>query len=137
MRCPRQQPLHLAWALGSTWPAAKGREFASTILGVPGMTAPPPAAASVTIAGLLAAAAGLVGARVSSNGTARALGHAGTFGIAAILAARAAGGVIESGLLPQRVTHRFRTLDLTVYSPVCLALAAGTAFVRARPQPTD
>lgn len=123
--------LHLAWAFGSTWPGRDGPELTQTVVGVPGMTDPPPAVASAAVAGLLATAAGVVLARVSRRRRWRMLGHAGTAGVATVLAARAAGGV-RSACWPQHVTARFRRLDLAVYSPLCALLAGGAAFVRSR-----
>lgn len=117
--------LHVAWGLGSTWPTGDPESLARTVVGSPSLEQPPGAVACLTVAGALGIAAAAPLARFSGDARVRRAGHVLTRGAAVVLAARGTGGLVQSGLFPARVTPEFRAMDLAVYSPFCLALAAG------------
>jgi uncharacterized protein DUF3995 len=109
--------LHVAWGLGSTWPAAGREELAETLGG--GQARSP--AECLAVAGLLAAAAALVGGRPHAHPGLSRLG-AGT--VAGVLLTRAGLGLAGRTdlVVPTATSDRFRALDRRVLSPVCLAL---------------
>lgn len=49
-----------------------------------------------------------------------------------VLALRGTFGLLQSGLAPRSVTAEHRRLDLAVYSPLCLGLAAALRSVTRR-----
>lgn len=100
--------LHAIWATGSAWPLRDKRQLTDSVSGRPGDDPPSPAAC-LGVAGLLAAAAGLVGGRPRRSPRVSRIGSAG---VVATLTARGS----ES--------QRFRRLDRRIYSPLCLTLAA-------------
>lgn len=127
--------LHVVWATGATFPVRGRDEFAETFLGVEGLGTPGPGAC-LAVAGALGAAAGatLARGRAATAGAATTrpttrLESLGVRGAAAVLAARGLAGLAVSGAGLRRTTARFRILDLSVYSPLCLALAGGLAAV--------
>jgi hypothetical protein len=110
--------LHLAWALGSTFPARSSRELADLVGGTDAMPGPTACAA---VAGALAISA--VG--VSTRGTwPRRIATM----TAATLIGRGVGGLVVSATGTGSATARFRYWDLRLYSPLCLALGAGAAL---------
>ena len=112
--------LHAAWALGWRWPGGSDRAFADRVVGEgAGM---PPEPATWAVAGVLLAAAGLVGA--AGRGARAVPVRAGALGVAGVLLARGSAGLALDvaggfGTIYQR-------LDTAIYSPLCLALGAGT-----------
>ncbi|WP_405013531.1 DUF3995 domain-containing protein [Kitasatospora sp. NBC_01539] len=121
--------LHGVWARGS-WPLADRAELADAVVGVAPEEAPT-AAMCGAVAGLLGAAAYLVGAR---SGVLPAVGperlrRAGAGTVAGVLLARGVLGpvVFGGGLVPR--TERFRRLELRCYAPLCVALGTGAAVV--------
>lgn len=120
--------LHAAWACGWYWPASSERELAEYVLSraererLDGL---PPASLTWLVALGLACAAGVVRA-LAAGSRSRALRSAG-WGVAGIFLVR---GLVY---LPLDVIgglgDRYDRLDLTVYSPLCLVLAAGAALV--------
>jgi hypothetical protein len=117
--------LHAAWALGWRWPGGDDRAFAERIIGH-GVTEAPPAAATWAVAGALLAAAGIVGA------AARRDDHRLRVASAAVAAVFAARGALFIPLdLAGGLDEIYDRLDLAIYSPLCLALAAGAAAVAA------
>jgi hypothetical protein len=113
--------LHVAWARGSPFPFPDRDTLADSVVGADVV---PSARASVAVASLLTAATALVaGVPIAP----RRLRRAGIATVAAVLTVRGVAGL--SGrtdlLSPGSTSERFRRLDRTCYSPLCLALAAG------------
>jgi hypothetical protein len=122
--------LHAAWALGWRWPGGDDRAFAERVIGH-GATEAPPAAASWAVAVALLAAAGIVAAAATSGGRRMRLA---TLVVAGVFAAR---GALSIPLdLAGGVDEIYERLDLAIYSPLCLGLAAGAAAVARRPAAT-
>ena len=124
--------LHAAWGLGMTWPGTDARSLAQKVVG--GSVFPSPTACFV-VAGLVTAAAALVAARAHPKAQPlqripQPLAVLGVTAVAAVLGLRGAMGMVGSatGLLAS--TGEFRRLNLAIYSPLCLALAAGTLKAR-------
>jgi Protein of unknown function (DUF3995) len=124
--------LHAAWALGLTWPAGSERALAEHVLSSGERErldgAMPPAGLTWLVALGLAGAAGVV------RGTARGMRsrwvRRSAWGVAGIFLAR---GLVFPPLdLANGLKDRYDRLDLAVYSPLCLALATGTALVLRR-----
>ena len=121
--------LHARWALGSPWPAASERQLAEAVLSSSerdkldgGL---PPAPATWLVAVALLAAAGTV--RTAAAGThSRALRGA-AWGVSAVLLARGVAYIPSD--LNGGLDDNYQRLDLTIYSPLCLALGAATALV--------
>lgn len=125
--------VHVAWALGSTWPVADAGELARTVVGVEPDRMPGPAP-TLTVAALLTTAAGLLAARASSRGGPglQRLAGTGSAGVATVLGLRGLGGLAMS--LPQVLAGQptsFARWDAALYSPLCLTLA-GLAAACAR-----
>ncbi|MFJ9766333.1 DUF3995 domain-containing protein [Streptomyces erythrochromogenes] len=124
--------LHAVW-VRSPWPLGSPAELAEVVVGAE-QEALPSAAATAAVAGLLAAASGMVldGARPDSAlGRAR-LVRAGLWTVSAVLAARGLGGLVVSGLDLQQAPARYTEMDLRLYSPLCLALSSLTGYVATR-----
>jgi hypothetical protein len=124
--------LHAIWAF-SPWPLRSRARFAEVVVGVDERDLPPPAAV-LGVAGLLALAAGLVLMRsgvVAPVGPER-VPRWGVRVLAAVLLLRGVAGLVVSGSGRGTSPEAFRRLDLAVYSPLCLALAAATTFPAAR-----
>ena len=111
--------LHAAWALGWRWPGGSDSAFAERVISSGEL---PPAWACWAVAGVLLGAAGLV--RSASAGSASTAVRAGAFAVAGALLARGAGGLALS--LGGGLDTIYQRLDVAVYSPLCLALGAGT-----------
>lgn len=120
--------LHVLWAAGSTFPLADREEFSATFLGVDGLGSPGPAAC-LAVAGAVTATAcaAVVASRSAPGSTVGRLARRAVRTASGVLAARAVAGIVVSGLGARETTPRFRTLDVTVYSPLCAALAVGLA----------
>ncbi|MEV7772423.1 DUF3995 domain-containing protein [Kitasatospora sp. NPDC086791] len=119
--------LHAVWAV-TPWPLRTPEEFADTVVGAG--EGVPPAAACVAVAGMLGAAAYLVGAEAGvlpGVGPAR-VRRAGVRTVAGVLLARGVGGPALFGGAVER-SERFRRLDRRYYAPLCVALGAGAAAV--------
>lgn len=127
---------HVAWAGGSTWPYADGTTLTRSVLGVPDSTDFPPPGLTVAVAGALATAAVAAVARTSRRPRARQLARLVTMPAAAVLAVRGIGGYAQSLLAPGAATPEFTRNDLLIYSPLCLALAAGLAILE-KPTKTE
>ena len=121
--------LHAAWALGWYWPAGSERELAEYVLSrgererLDGEL--PPAPMTWLVAFALTGAAAVV--RSVAGGTrSRTLNAAGR-GVVAIFLAR---GLLYPPLdISGGLDDPYDRLDLAIYSPLCLALAVGTALV--------
>ncbi len=118
--------VHLAWAAGSAWPAASRADLAAEVVGADHV---PSAAACAGVAGLLTVAAAAVGDGSGARRTGP-VGRAAGLGAAAVLAGRGVAGLAANPWL-RRSRPRFAARDARIYSPLCLALAAGmTAALR-------
>lgn len=129
--------LHVAWAFGSTFPAADAQSLARTVVG--GNTFPSPGA-SAMVAGLLGIASGLVAARAHpATSFGRSLPpvvtRLGMLGVAVVLGVRGAGGITFSALGIPQTTSTFRVLDVVLYSPLCLGLAKAIMRMEKQPDP--
>jgi hypothetical protein len=115
--------VHLLWACGSSFPFATRAELADSVVGSNDVPSP---AACVAVAAALVCAAALVDGTPPLPKTLRRLGVAG---VTASLAGRGALGLLgQTDLVsPASTSERFRSLDRRVFSPFCLALAAGSA----------
>lgn len=120
--------LHLSWGRGSTFPFSERDDLNESVIGR--STTPSPGACHA-VAGALTVAAALV---ADVPRLPRSLQRLGVSGVALVLASRAALGFAGRTDLasPGSVSSRFRRLDRRLYSPLCLALAAG-AFSARRP----
>ncbi len=119
--------LHAAWALGWRWPGGDDRAFAERVVGY-GAAEAPPAAATWAVASALLGAAAIV--RTTAGGTqSRGLRRA-TWGVAGVFLARGAFGLSAAAI--RGFDEIYERLDAAVYSPLCLALGAGTAAVARR-----
>jgi hypothetical protein len=113
--------LHLLWALGSPWPAADRAALADAIGGFAEVPRP---AACIAVAALLALSASATAGFPRSCPPIVRCVRAATW---IVLALRGIVGI--TGNMPQaRRSATFAALDRRVYSPICLAIAAG-AFV--------
>ena len=133
--------VHLYWAAGGRWGAdAAVPEVAGKRAFEPGP------AACIVVAGLLSAAAALVvlrAARWSPSWLPAWLPAVGCAGVALVFALRAIGDFKLVGFFKRVRETRFARRDTRLFSPLCLALAAGCALVAlgvgvpppARPQP--
>jgi hypothetical protein len=124
--------LHAAWALGATWPAGSKRELAEHVLSSAERErldgAMPPAGLTWLVALGLAGAAGAV--RGAARGTRSRWVRRSAWGVAGIFLVR--GAAFPPLDLANGLKDRYDRLDLAVYSPLCLALAIGTALVLRR-----
>jgi hypothetical protein len=118
--------LHVAWGRGSTFPFSDRDELRDAVIGRP--TTPSPGAC-YAVAGALCAAAALV---ADVPGLPRGVQRLGVSGVGVVLATRAALGFAGRTDLasPGSGSARFRRLDRRIYSPLCLALAAGALSSR-------
>jgi len=117
--------LHVVWMF-SPWPLRTREEFASRVVDVPVEKLPTPGLTAV-VALLLGVAGYLVVARAGLVAVVGPgwLPAVGTGGVAAVLLARGAGGLMISS---RRSTH-FARLDRRYYSPLCLVLAMSCTAV--------
>ncbi|MEU4445587.1 DUF3995 domain-containing protein [Actinosynnema sp. NPDC050801] len=117
--------LHVLWIF-SPWPLRSREEYARRVVGVP-MDRLPSAGLTLAVALALGLAAYLVIGRADLVGVPGPswLPVVGTAGVAAVFLLRGAGGFVVSS----RRSTEFARLDLRVYSPLCVALAAACAVV--------
>lgn len=121
--------LHAAWAAGRTWPYADGATLSRHVLGIPESPGIPSAAATVAVTAALALTGAAAVARTSNGPRLRGAARLITMPAAAVLAIRGLGGFAQSLLAPGAATAEFTRNDLRIYSPLCLALAAGLAVL--------
>lgn len=117
--------LHVVWIF-TPWPLRTREEFARRVVDVAPERLPSPGL-TLAVAVLLGVAAYLVVGRadlVPVPGPSW-LTVVGTAGVAAVLLLRGVGGFVISS----RRSTEFARLDLRIYSPLCVALAAGSAVV--------
>lgn len=115
--------IHAFWAFGGVWPAADGRALAKAVTGEKQERMPDMAACLIVFA-LLASAAVIVSDRAGLLDLPGPnwIVTVGAWVIVAVLAARGLVGLITS-LWARRAT-RYQRLDVAVYSPLCLVIAA-------------
>jgi hypothetical protein len=114
--------LHAAWGAGSAVPFRDRNDLADAVVGT--IEVPPPLAC-YTVTGALVAAAALVLGVPRGRPSLR---RVGLFGVTAVLSGRGVLGLAGATRLvsPGSTSDRFRRLDRRLYSPLCLALAAGS-----------
>ena len=106
----------------NAWPGTDARTLAEKVVG--GSTFPS-AAPCYVVAGLLSAASGLVAVRSRTTGQKKfAVSHAGTMIVSSVLTLRGGIGLVVSSLGVFNETASFRRSNLSLYSPLCLALGA-------------
>jgi hypothetical protein len=118
--------LHVAWGRGSAVPFADRGELADAVIGRQQVPGP---GACYAVAAALGVGAALVG---GVPGVSHDRRRAGLLGMAGVLGLRGALGLVGMTdlLSPGSTSERFRRLDRRVYSPLCLALAAGSLAAR-------
>lgn len=123
--------LHIYWALGGTArTVGMGNAVVPEVGGRPAF-APGPVL-TLAVAALLEIAAALValqGKLFVIGGLPSTLIRVGALGVAVVLAARGVGDFRLVGLFKRVRGTRFARLDSRVYTPLCLALAAGIVLV--------
>jgi hypothetical protein len=114
--------LHVAWGRGSSFPFATERELSDAVVG---SDAVPSAGACYTVAAALFAASALV---ADAPIAPRRVSRLGRRVVGAVLAVRGVAGLLgrTDVLSPGSASARFRRLDRRYFSPLCLALAAGS-----------
>ncbi|GAB2967863.1 DUF3995 domain-containing protein [Saccharothrix stipae] len=117
--------LHVLWIF-SPWPLRSREEYARLVVDVPPERLPS-AGLTLVVALALGLAAYLVIGRADLVGVPGPswLPVAGTAGVAAVFLLRGAGGFVVSS----RRSTEFARLDLRVYSPLCVVLAASCAVI--------
>jgi hypothetical protein len=122
--------LHAAWGLGSHWPAASAEALARSAVGTPGIRRMPRPASCLAVAALLAGIASwpLFAAGLLPAPWPRWLTLLAGAGIVATLLARGIAGYTQAWRrrFPEQP---FAALDRRYYSPLCLALSAGTLAI--------
>lgn len=130
--------MHAVWASGSSWPFASADALADTVVGRRPL--PPAGATWVVVALLTSAGLAMLASAWLSQPEHRSMGNAHLLmavcsvilNLAAfVLAMRGVLGFITSVSGIRGSTGRYRVLDVLVYSPLSLWLAAGIYF---RPQ---
>lgn len=123
--------LHVYWAFGGMWPGRDEAELAQIVVGGSvGLRMPSSAACiGVTIALLVASllvlgAQGLVSLPIST-----ALVHFAVWVQAFVLVARGVVGFFGERLQPAIIGTPFARLNVALYSPLALALGAGTIAI--------
>jgi hypothetical protein len=121
--------LHAYWAVGGLWPGHDRDSLARAVVGGPPGMAFPGAAATWAVVLVLAAAAvvvlaaaGLLTVPAVPPAWARGAAWLG----AAVLLGRGLAGFVDTRLRPETVGSPFARLNVVIYSPLCLALAALT-----------
>ena len=122
--------LHVAWALGNPWPARDRDALAPLVVGTRSVGTMPGRGPTVVVAVLLFTAAVLVwaaGGLVPVPGA--PLARVGAAGVGVVLALRGLVGFADERLRPAIRGTPYARWNVRLYSPLCLALAAGVAEV--------
>jgi hypothetical protein len=123
--------LHIYWALrGTAGIVGAGLALVPEVGGRPAFTPGPVWTLAIAVLlGIAAALVALQGKLFVIGGLPSALTRVGALGAAAVLAARGVGEFRLVGLFKRVRGTRFARLDSLVYTPLCLALAAGIVIV--------
>ncbi|HEY8583136.1 MAG TPA: DUF3995 domain-containing protein [Capillimicrobium sp.] len=122
--------VHAAWALGWRWPGGTDQALSDRVVG-DGVRLPPNWLTALVAGTLLAGASAVRGSASGAEG----LERVAAWTVAGALLARAAVSVpmdLAGGL---RTTYS--RLDLAIYSPLSVALGAGTVRLLTRPAPAE
>ena len=114
--------LHVVWGRGSSFPFATKLELSDAVIG--SRAVPSPGACYAVAAALFAASALAADAPVAPRRV-RVLGRRVVVGVLSVRGIAGLAGRTDL-LSPGSASPRFRSLDRRFYSPLCLALAAGT-----------
>ncbi len=121
--------LHVYWGFGGLWPGQTEAELIKTVVGAPNYVRMPPAWMAHSVGGLLVVS-GLLG--LSASGVLPIgwewFARLGTGVVAFVFLARAVSGYV----VPQvgiEQTEPFASLDLWLYSPLCLVLGLGFVYL--------
>jgi hypothetical protein len=118
--------LHVYWAGGGRWPGHDEASLNAMVVGGrPGAPMPPPLATVVVGAGVFGIALGALAVRDLIAPPLPDLVRALTWVAAGVLAVRGLGGFFELRLRPHTVALPYGRLNRRIYSPLCVALAAG------------
>ena len=122
--------LHVYWAVGGVWPGSDEASCARTVIGFPGVDRMPSPASALSVAGLLGIAAVLAAMLANTPVLPPAARFLPVSGVAASVVFLARG---LAGYTPawRRLTPElpFARLDRRHYSPLCLAIGGGFAFL--------
>jgi hypothetical protein len=119
--------VHLAWSLGSPFPAKTNDELADMVIGRPPMPGPAACLAVAIAAGF--ACALFVHLTLSDAAPFERI-CAGMIGVA--LAIRGIGGFFDTWLRPATRGSRYERLNRSRYSPLCIVMAVLVALVALR-----
>jgi Protein of unknown function (DUF3995) len=119
--------VHVAWGLGSSFPFQTHAQLADAVVG---SDAVPSEAACLTVAAALFLAAGLIADVPVMPRRLRQIGRQAVVGALAVHGVAGLSGHTDL-LSPGSASTKFRSLDRTFYSPICLALAVGAATAAA------
>lgn len=120
--------LHVIWA-ASPWPFATRAEFARTIVGVQVEQSPGPVLSLLVAGTLFAGTAGvLIGAGLLRIAVPDRFVRVGLWALAGVLGLRGVVGLLTSATDLAPAPWVYQRLDLMIYSPLCLLLAAGVAY---------
>jgi Protein of unknown function (DUF3995) len=123
--------IHAAWGLGMSWPGTDATSLARKVVG---SSIFPSSRDCFAVAGLLGIAASLVAARTRPKSiiakiAPNPIAGLGVGVLGSVLAARGVLGFVGSATNLLHTTSEFRRLNLVIYSPLCIALAAGAFAV--------
>ena len=115
--------VHAFWAVGGVWPGSDEQSLAKAVVG-PKQESMPGMAACFAVTALLSAAAGIVVARAELLDLPGPgwIVTTGSWVVAGALAARGLVGLVTS--LRAGTGQTYHRLDLRIYSPLCLVIAA-------------
>lgn len=118
--------LHVAWALGMTWPGHDEASLNAYVVGGKPGSAMPPRMLTVAVAlAVSGIALGALAARGLVTLPLPAVVRALTWVAAGVLALRGLGGFFDAQLRPHVRALPYATWNRRLYSPLCLGLAAG------------
>ena len=123
--------IHVYWAFGGRWGA---RVAVPEVRGKPAFR--PGRAATLVVAALLAAAAGIVALRsamIPGQDVAPWIVRAGTWTLAAVFVGRAVGNFDTFGFFKTARSTSFARYDTRVFSPLCLAIGLGCLAIALGP----